>query len=111
MSSISMSVFSAYLIIQGLISVYVGSHENINFQIINYFVTALSIIQLVLFQYESGQDYKLRTERLHQCGFDVSQRTGITPGLVLLILQYKLKVKIQIYKSFDGFISFENYLF
>lgn len=36
MSSISMSIFSAYLIIAGLISVYVGSHASMNFQLINY---------------------------------------------------------------------------
>lgn len=73
MSSISMSILSAYLIIAGLISVYVGSHTTINFQLINYFVTALSIILLVLSQYESAQDYKLRAEKLHQCGLDISE--------------------------------------
>lgn len=73
MSGISMSVFSAYLIIASLISVYVGSHATMNFQLINYFVTALSIILLVLSQYESAQDYKLRAEKLHQCGLDVSE--------------------------------------
>jgi len=73
MSSISMSIFSAYLIIAGLISVYVGSHENINFQIINYFITALSIILLVLSQHENAQDYKLRAEKSHQCRLDISE--------------------------------------
>jgi len=73
MSNISMSIFSAYLIIASLISVYVGSHNAANFQLINYFVTALSIILLVLSQYESSQDYKSRAEKLHQCGLDVSE--------------------------------------
>lgn len=72
MSNISMSIFSAYLIIASLISVYVGSHADINFQLINYFVTALSIILLVLTQYESAQDYKSRAEKLHKCGLDIS---------------------------------------
>lgn len=73
MSSISMSILSAYLIIAGLISVYVGSHASINFQLINYFVTALSIVLLVLSQYENSQDYKLRAEKLHKCGLDISE--------------------------------------
>lgn len=72
MSSISMSIFSAYLIIAGLISVYVGSNTNINFQLINYFVTALSIILLVLSQYESSQDYKLRAIKFHECALEIS---------------------------------------
>ncbi|WP_293915524.1 MULTISPECIES: SLATT domain-containing protein [unclassified Sphingobacterium] len=73
MSNISMSIFSAYLIIASLISVYVDNHTNNNFQLINYFVTALSIILLVLSQYENAQDYKLRAEKLHQCGLDISE--------------------------------------
>lgn len=73
MSGISMSIFSAYLIIASLISVYVDSHAAMNFQLINYFVTALSIILLVLSQYENSQDYKLRAEKLHQCGLDISE--------------------------------------
>ncbi|PRD56034.1 SLATT domain-containing protein [Sphingobacterium gobiense] len=72
MSSISMSIFSAYLIIASLISVYVGSHASMNFQLINYFVTALSIILLVLSQYESNQDYKLRAIKFHECALEIS---------------------------------------
>lgn len=72
MSSISLSIFSAYLIIASLISVYISNY-NINFQIINYFVTALSIILLVLSQFESSQDYKLRANNFHKCGLELSK--------------------------------------
>ena|SRR5690606_16951310 len=71
MSSISMSIFSAYLIIASLISVFVGDYK-LNFQLINYFVAALSIILLVVSQYENAQDYKLRAEKLHDCGLEIS---------------------------------------
>jgi len=33
----------------------------------------LSIVLLVLSQYENAQDYKLRAEKLHQCGLDISE--------------------------------------
>ncbi|MFD1628938.1 SLATT domain-containing protein [Pseudopedobacter beijingensis] len=72
MSNISLSVFSAYLIIASLISVYVGNYK-LNFQIINYFVTSLSIILLVLSQYESSQDYKMRAVKFHECALELSK--------------------------------------
>lgn len=70
-SNISLSIFSAYLIIAGLISVYVSNYD-LNFQLINYFVTALSIILLVLSQYEHSQDYKMRALKFHECGLAIS---------------------------------------
>lgn len=71
MSNISLSIFSAYLIIASLISVYVGNY-NLNFQLINYFVTALSILLLVISQYESSQDYKMRAMKFHECALELS---------------------------------------
>lgn len=71
MSSISLSILSAYLIIAGLISVYI-SNSDINFALINYIVTALSIILLVLSQFENSQDYKLRAKDFHNCSLELS---------------------------------------
>lgn len=70
-SNISLSFLSAYLIIAGLISVY-NIHSNIKIQIINYIVTALSIILLVLSQYENYQNYSLRAKEFHKCGLELS---------------------------------------
>ena len=47
MSNISLAFLSAYLIIAGLVSVY-NINSKMNFDLINYVVTALSIILLVL---------------------------------------------------------------
>lgn len=71
MSNISLSILSAYLIIASLISVY-NLHSNINLDLINYAVTALSIILLVLSQYENSQNYNLRAKDFHNCGLELS---------------------------------------
>lgn len=71
MSNISLSILSAYLIIAGLISVY-NIYSGINESLINYIVTALSIILLVLSQYENSQNYSLRAKNFHNCGLELS---------------------------------------
>lgn len=70
-SNISLSILSSYLIIAGLISVYKldnGSNTNL----LSYIITALSIIVLVVNQYENSQDYKLRAKEFHNCGLELS---------------------------------------
>lgn len=71
MSNISLSILSAYLIIAGLISVY-NIHSALNLDLINYVVTALSIILLVLSQHENSQNYNLRAKDFHNCGLELS---------------------------------------
>jgi hypothetical protein len=71
-SNISFSIMSAYLIIAGLLAVYNIENVSENLKLINYYVTALSIIQLVLAQYENSQDYKLRAKNFHDCGLELS---------------------------------------
>ena len=67
-SNISLAFLSAYLIIASLISVY-----NINTgNIINYIITALSILVLVVSQFENAQDYKLNARIFHDCGLELS---------------------------------------
>ena len=53
MSNISLSFLSAYLIIASLISVY-NINQNSHDNIINYLVTALSILLLVASMYENS---------------------------------------------------------
>jgi hypothetical protein len=72
MSNISFSIMSAYLIIAGLLAVYNIENNVANLNLINYYVTALSIIQLVLAQFENSQDYKLRAKNFHDCGLELS---------------------------------------
>lgn len=72
MSNISFSILSAYLIIAGLLAVYNFEVNNDKLKLISYFITSLSIIQLVLSQYEAGQDYKLRAKKFHDCGLELS---------------------------------------
>jgi len=71
-SNISLAILSAYLIIASLYSVYISNSKS-NFQLISYFITALSILLLVLNQYESSQDYKLRAKNFHNCGLELSE--------------------------------------
>ncbi|UMB61155.1 SLATT domain-containing protein [Lutibacter sp. A80] len=71
LSNISLAFLSAYLIIASLISVYninTGNNENI----INYVITALSILVLVVSQFENAQDYKLNARIFHDCGLELS---------------------------------------
>ncbi|RMZ58820.1 SLATT domain-containing protein [Chryseobacterium nematophagum] len=70
-SNISLSILSAYLIIAGLISVY-NINSNIKLDVINYVITALSIILLVLSQYENSQNYNLRAKDFHSCSLELS---------------------------------------
>ena len=72
MSNISFSILSAYLIIAGLLAVYNIQNINANLNLINYYVTALSIIQLVVGQFENSQDYKLKAKNFHDCGLELS---------------------------------------
>lgn len=71
LSNISLAMLSAYLIIAGLISVYNiknGRDENL----INYVITALSILVLVFSQFENAQDYRLNAKIYHDCGLELS---------------------------------------
>lgn len=70
LSTISLAILSAYLIIASLISVYNinnGGNENL----INYSITALSILLLVANMFENNQDYKLRANTFHNCGLEL----------------------------------------
>ncbi|CAM1352160.1 SLATT domain-containing protein [Tenacibaculum ascidiaceicola] len=71
-SNISISFLSAYLIIASLISVY-NINQNSDHNIINYLVTALSILLLVVSMHENNQDYKLRASNHHNCGLELSK--------------------------------------
>jgi hypothetical protein len=73
MSNISFSVLSAYLIIAGLLAVYNIENDGNKLNYINYYVTALSIIQLVVVQFENSQDYKLRAKGFHDCSLELSK--------------------------------------
>lgn len=73
MSNISFSILSAYLIIAGLLAVYNIENNNENLNLINYYVTALSIIQLVVAQFENSQDYKLKAKNFHDCSLELSK--------------------------------------
>lgn len=73
MSNISFSILSAYLIIAGLLAVYNIENDDANLNYINYYVTALSIIQLVIAQFESSQDYKLKAKSFHDCSLELSK--------------------------------------
>lgn len=72
MSNISFSIMSAYLIIAGLIAVYNLENNIASLNLINYYVTALSILQLVLAQFENSQDHKLKAKNFHDCGLELS---------------------------------------
>jgi hypothetical protein len=73
MSNISFSILSAYLIIAGLLSVYNIENNDIHLNYINYYVTALSILQLVVAQFENSQDYKLKGKNFHDCSLELSK--------------------------------------
>lgn len=73
MSNISFSILSAYLIIAGLLAVYNIENDNANLNYINYYVTALSILQLVVAQFENSQDYKLKGKNFHDCSLELSK--------------------------------------
>lgn len=72
MSNISFSILSAYLIIAGLLAVYNIENVDSGLNYINYYVTALSIIQLVIVQFENSQDYKLKAKNFHDCSLELS---------------------------------------
>lgn len=72
LSTISLAIISAYLIIASLISVYNlgnGNNENIT----SYVITALSILLLVVSQFENSQEYKLNAKIFHDCGLELSE--------------------------------------
>lgn len=72
LSSISLAILSAYLIIASLISVYnINSNGEQNF--LNYIITGLSILVLVLNQFESSQEYMLNAKGFHDCGLELSE--------------------------------------
>lgn len=73
MSNISFSILSAYLIIAGLLAVYNIENNDIHLNYINYYVTALSILQLVVAQFENSQDYKLKGKNFHDCSLELSK--------------------------------------
>jgi len=73
-SNLSLGFLSAYLIIAGLISVYqINNNTELNDKLINYYITALSIILLVISQFENNQDYKLRAKVFHDCGLKLAE--------------------------------------
>lgn len=71
-SNITLAIISAYLIITSLISVF-EIDEGKNDNIINYVITALSIMILVINQFENSQDYKLNAKNFHDCGLELSE--------------------------------------
>jgi hypothetical protein len=72
LSTISLAIISAYLIIASLISVYnLGNGNNEN--IMSYVITALSILLLVVSQFENSQEYKLNARIFHDCGLELSE--------------------------------------
>lgn len=73
MSNISFSVLSANLIIAGLLAVYSIENNGDKLKYINYYVTALSIIQLVVVQFENSQNYKLKAKGFHDCSLELSK--------------------------------------
>ncbi|RTY75145.1 SLATT domain-containing protein [Flavobacterium sp. LS1R10] len=73
MSNISFSILSAYLIIAGLLAVYNIENNDGNLGLINYYITALSIIQLVVAQFENNQDYKMKAKNFHDCSLELSK--------------------------------------
>lgn len=72
LSNISISILSAYLIIASLFSVY-NVNQNSDDNIINYLITAISILLLVVSMHENNQDYKLRAFNFHSCGLELAE--------------------------------------
>jgi len=72
LSTISLAIISAYLIIASLISVYNLGNEN-NGNIMSYVITALSILLLVVSLFENSQEYKLNARIFHDCGLELSE--------------------------------------
>jgi len=72
LSNISISIISAYLIIASLFSVY-NINQNSDDNIINYLVTALSILLLVVSMHENNQNYKLKAYNFHSCGLELGE--------------------------------------
>ncbi|WP_298427370.1 SLATT domain-containing protein [uncultured Kordia sp.] len=72
LSNITLAIISAYLIIASLISVY-SIDNNSNENLINYAITALSILLLVVSQFENSQEYKLNARIFHDCGLELSE--------------------------------------
>jgi len=72
LSTITLAIISAYLIIASLISVYNLRNGN-DGNIINYAITALSILLLVVSQFENSQEYKLNARVFHDCGLELSK--------------------------------------
>ena len=114
MSNISLSILSAYLIISGLISVY-NINSEMSFDIINYVVTALSIILLVLSAHENAQQYNLRAKEFHNCGLELSKlydKLRIFKTLNEKAGSYeKRNFAIQLSKEYQHILSkYENHL-
>jgi hypothetical protein len=72
LSNITISILSAYLIIASLFSVY-NINQNSDNDIINYLITALSILLLVVSMHKNNQDYKLRAFNFHSCGLELAE--------------------------------------
>lgn len=72
-SVLSLGFLSAYLIIYGLFSVYQISGSTIlDEKVIAFSSTTISILLLVFTQFESSQDYKLRSLEFHKCALEIS---------------------------------------
>ncbi|MDB4237329.1 SLATT domain-containing protein [Flavobacteriaceae bacterium] len=70
LSTISLAFLSAYLIIASLLSAYGLNNGNYK-DLINYSITALSILLLVISMFENNQNYKLRAKIYHDCGLEI----------------------------------------
>lgn len=69
-SNFSISLISAYLIAAALLSVYEINKEN---NYINYLITVLSILLLVVSQYENSKNYNLNAYIFHNSGLNIAK--------------------------------------
>jgi hypothetical protein len=70
LSDVTISLISAYLIAAGLLSVYGINDENNH---INYLITVLSILLLVISQYESSRKHVLNAHIYHTSGLNIAK--------------------------------------
>ena len=71
-SNIGLSIISAYLIIASLITVF-NLKLGISQEILNFAITALSILVLVFTQFENAQNYELKAKIHHDCGLRIAE--------------------------------------
>ena len=71
-SNVGLSVISAYLIIASLITVF-ELDLGIEQSVLNFTITALSILVLVFTQFENAQKYDLKAKTHHDSGLRISE--------------------------------------